>query len=79
VFDGVIDQLMLFTPLAGPPMEFNQALWLLLPQLLKQQIAKEMVIAVPTVFTVQWHHKQVGLLKLLEHALSAGLQSHCVA
>jgi hypothetical protein len=37
------------------------------------------VIAVPVLFVIQGHHKQVRLLQMLKHGLAAVLSSHRIA
>jgi len=59
-----------FIPLAGMDMQFGDPLRSeILRQPFAQQIAKEMVIAVPTAFVVQGNNKQIGAFKIFQGRL----------
>ena len=66
-------------PLGGPQVESRDDLRFAPPQLGRQQLAEQVVVAVPLAAAVEWHHEQVAGLELLEHATRSRLTQRGVA
>jgi hypothetical protein len=70
--DRLIDQPVMLTPGGGPPVEFGDKVGLGLHQSGTEEIAEQMMEAVPAALLVQGNQEQVGPLEVLQHVLAIG-------
>ncbi len=70
---------ILLVPLAGPPVEIGNEIWLFIEQARPQDIGKEVVIAIPLTAGVERDHEQIRPLEGLERRSSATLPGDRVA
>ena len=80
VMEGFSQVAVGFVPLAGTNVEIGDIFRCeVLPQALAQQIAEQVVIAIPVARLIQGHNEQVGLLQYLQQLLAGIFPCHCIA
>src|SRR5512141_1237550 len=71
MFDRFVQEAMCRVPLTGRTLKRGHALRLGLVQPDLQEVAKEMMIAIPIALLVEGNHKQVRFFQLFENFLTA--------
>ena len=79
VADGVVDRALGQVPGGRPPVQLGHVVRRREGQLVLQQLAEEVVVAVPLAAVVERHEEEVGALQLGQHARRAGRAGHRVA
>jgi hypothetical protein len=77
--DAVVDQAVLFAPGGRPSMKLRHRVRMGPPETGPQEIAEQMMEAVPATLLVEGNEEQVGAFQLFEHLLAIGIPGESVA